>query len=116
MNLKASDIMTQPVVAVNEAAPVKDLIQLLNEKSISGVPVVDDEGGLVGVISITDLLAANIGEIDIAARRVLQHRVHQHCFLGPLASYFGLERLSGKPRKTVGVGADADIAKDLDKL
>jgi CBS domain-containing protein len=65
MNLKASDIMTQPVVAVNEAAPVKDLIQLLNEKSISGVPVVDDEGGLVGVISITDLLAANIGDDEL---------------------------------------------------
>ena len=62
MNLTARDLMTAPVISVQETTRVKELVGLLNEKSISGVPVVDEEGVLVGVISITDLLSANIGD------------------------------------------------------
>ena len=65
MNLKARDIMTQPVVSVNETAQVKELVAMLNKNTISGAPVVDDAGLLVGVISITDLLAANVGEDEL---------------------------------------------------
>lgn len=59
MKLTASDLMTAPVVSVSESLSVRDLIDLLNEHKITGVPVVDKEGLLVGVISISDLLAAN---------------------------------------------------------
>jgi CBS domain-containing protein len=62
MNLAASDVMTQTVVSVSESLSVKELIDLLNENTITGVPVVDEEGLLVGVISITDLLAANFSD------------------------------------------------------
>lgn len=65
MNLTARDIMTSPVVSVNEATPVKDLMHLLSTRTISGAPVVDEAGDLVGVISITDLLAANIGDDEL---------------------------------------------------
>jgi CBS domain-containing protein len=64
MNLTAKDFMTTPVISVHESTTVRDLVALLNEKSISGVPVVNDAGELVGVISITDLLAANVGDVE----------------------------------------------------
>ena len=62
MNIIARNVMTSPVVSVQESTLVKELVGLLKENSISGVPVIDDDGILVGVISITDLLAANIGD------------------------------------------------------
>ena len=64
MNLVAKDLMTSPVVSVCETTTVKELVALMSKRAISGVPVVDEGGMLVGVISITDLLAANLGDID----------------------------------------------------
>ena len=62
MNVSARDIMSAEVFSVSETTSVKELIDLLNEKMITGVPVVNAEGLLVGVISITDLLEANFGD------------------------------------------------------
>ncbi len=57
MDLVAGDIMTYPIISAREEMAVGELISLLQEKRISGVPVVDADDRLVGVISITDLLA-----------------------------------------------------------
>lgn len=57
MNLTARDIMSHPVICAREDMTVDELISLLRENAISGVPVIDGEGDLVGVISITDLLS-----------------------------------------------------------
>lgn len=62
MNLTAREIMGSPVITIREDTPAQDLVALLSEKAISGVPVVDGDGKLVGVVSITDLLAANLGD------------------------------------------------------
>lgn len=53
--MKASDIMTAPVIAVGPRTPVGEIAALLLEKRISAVPVVD-EGRLVGMVSEGDLL------------------------------------------------------------
>jgi CBS domain-containing protein len=53
--MKASDIMTSPVITVGPRTPVREIAALLLEKRISAVPVVDD-GRLVGMVSEGDLL------------------------------------------------------------
>ena len=52
----AQDIMTTPVITVTSSVDIKDLARLLTSKSISGVPVVDDSGLLLGIVTETDLL------------------------------------------------------------
>ncbi|MBI3928065.1 MAG: CBS domain-containing protein [Armatimonadetes bacterium] len=47
--------MTRKLVTVQETMSVRELARLLVSKMISGVPVVDAEGNLVGVVSTTDL-------------------------------------------------------------
>lgn len=54
--LQARDIMTKEVVTVNPQLPVLELARLLAEKKINGVPVVDDAGQLVGVVTQSDLI------------------------------------------------------------
>ncbi len=53
--MRASDIMTRDVIAVVPSTPVTALAQLLVERRISAVPVVDN-ARLVGVVSESDLL------------------------------------------------------------
>jgi CBS-domain-containing membrane protein len=53
--MKASDIMTSPVVTVEPDTEVRTIAELLVKHRISGVPVVDD-GRLVGIVSEGDLL------------------------------------------------------------
>ncbi len=55
----AADIMTRDVVTVTPEMPVKELAQLLTSKDISGVPVVDATGDLIGVVTESDLIDQN---------------------------------------------------------
>ena len=64
-----SDVMTTPVVTVTEDAPLKDVAAKLLEHRISGMPVLDGRGQLVGVISEADLLLKEQGADAIPHRR-----------------------------------------------
>lgn len=55
-DLKAADIMTKEVVSVYPETPVSEVVKLLMEKKISGVPVISRHGAVLGVISEGDLL------------------------------------------------------------
>jgi CBS domain-containing protein len=54
--MKARDIMTSPVITVKPRTEVQKVAQLFLDRCISGAPVVDDEGKLVGMVSEGDLL------------------------------------------------------------
>jgi CBS domain-containing protein len=54
--MKARDVMVSPVITVQENATVRDVARLLIEKHIGAVPVVDDTGCLVGIVTETDLM------------------------------------------------------------
>lgn len=54
--LNASDIMTTDVITVKKDTSLKDLAKLLYENHINGVPVVDDDGLLIGIICESDLI------------------------------------------------------------
>ena len=53
--MKVSEVMTTDVVTINYDASLLELARLLDKKRVSGVPVVDGDGLLVGIISRTDL-------------------------------------------------------------
>jgi CBS-domain-containing membrane protein len=57
--LKARDIMTKDVVTVNPQTSIRELAALLLERKISGAPVVDDAGKLLGVVTESDLIFQN---------------------------------------------------------
>ena len=54
--MRASDVMTRSVVTVTQDATIVDAAKLMLRHRISGVPVVDREGRLVGIITEGDLL------------------------------------------------------------
>jgi CBS domain-containing protein len=50
------EVMSSPVVTVGPRTPVKQAVRLLDEHRITSMPVVDEEGRLVGVVSEADVL------------------------------------------------------------
>lgn len=56
MSLTVEHVMTADVVAVDEATSFHTVAERLIEHGISGLPVVDDAGRVVGVVSEADLL------------------------------------------------------------
>ncbi len=103
MQATAKDVLTPDVVRVTEDMEVHAVARLLGHEAITGAPVVDEEGHVVGVISQRDLLdhiltpfpegltattvrdimtpvAVTVGEdtplADVAAR-MAQHGIHR---------------------------------------
>ena len=54
---KASDYMTDTLVTLSPETELLDAMALLVEKQVSGAPVIDDRGNLVGIITERDCLA-----------------------------------------------------------
>ncbi|WP_405521739.1 CBS domain-containing protein [Streptomyces canus] len=52
-----SSVMTTEVVRATHGTPFKEVTRLLREHRISGLPVVDEDDKVIGVISETDLMA-----------------------------------------------------------
>jgi CBS domain-containing protein len=56
MHSLVKDLMTTQVVTVGPATPFKEIVARLAEQRVSAVPVVDDAGLVLGVVSEADLL------------------------------------------------------------
>jgi CBS domain-containing protein len=56
VTLCASDVMIKDVITISELTPIKEVAKLFGEQKITGAPVVNAEGELVGVISETDII------------------------------------------------------------
>jgi CBS domain-containing protein len=54
--MKAMDVMVRDVIAIGPEASVADAAKLIAENDVSALPVVDDDGRLVGIISEGDLM------------------------------------------------------------
>ena len=54
--MRAMDVMTTNVITVGPDTAVQEVAKILSERSISGVPVVDVENRLIGIVSEGDLL------------------------------------------------------------
>jgi CBS domain-containing protein len=66
--LRVADVMTLDPVTVTPDTSVETAERLLHANRIHGLPVVDDENRLVGVISQTDLLLSGAQSIGAALR------------------------------------------------
>lgn len=58
MSLTARDAMTPQVTTVHQDTRATDLIKMFRESHFTGIPVVDDAGKAVGLVSESDILRA----------------------------------------------------------
>lgn len=55
--ITAGQVMTTPVISISPHTPISQIAELLTVRHISGVPVVDETGTVLGLVSERDLLA-----------------------------------------------------------
>ena len=117
--MKVRDIMTTDVVSAKRGTPVNELAKLMGARDISGVPVLDDAGAVVGVVTELDMIVRNtrldmprfiqildLGRIPLERRSDYEHRMRH--MLGTRAEDLMSEEV-------VTVGPD-DGVEDLAEL
>ncbi len=107
--LSARDVMTREVVTIGPEASVSDLAKLLEERRISGVPVINAQGAIVGVITQSDLVQRSKDLELPPALNILD----LHLFL-ETPSHFQkrLEKLLGNKVKDVMTADPVTVAPD----
>lgn len=67
--ISATDLMNPEVITVRDDMTLPELARFLVDNEITGAPVVDGSGCLVGVVSLVDLAGAASGERRLVAER-----------------------------------------------
>jgi CBS domain-containing protein len=54
--LEAKDIMTKEIICIKKDVPIVEAIKLMSKNNITGIPVIEDDMTLVGILSEQDVL------------------------------------------------------------
>ncbi len=111
----ASDIMTHKVCTTRPETSVQELAQLLSSQRISGAPVVDDKGQIVGIVTEADIIGKvdreGLRVADIMCRELIT--VEEETPVGEIASLLTERKIKRVPvvhnGKLVGIVSRADI-------
>lgn len=80
--LTARAIMTENVVTIDQSASIQEAIELLLSKRISGLPVIDNAGQLVGIVTEFALLAIAYDH-KVREDTIAQHMTTELHTVGP---------------------------------
>ncbi|MCC5033869.1 CBS domain-containing protein [Streptomyces sp. WAC 00631] len=105
---KVGTAMTIDVVRAVATTPFKDIVTWLDEHGISGMPVVDDDEKVIGVVSVSDLMSSRAGRDGAGGRETGPGA-------GPEAGTGGLRlpRLGHTARRAAGEDGRAPTAGEL---
>ena len=80
--ISVGDIMVSELATVREDAGVFEVIQYMRGKGVRRLPVVDGSGGLVGIITLDDLLEL-LSEELLALAKLVQHEQKKEAISRP---------------------------------
>ncbi len=89
----AKDVMTTDVITVTQEATVEEVAKIITDSKVSGVPVVNEQGKLVGIVS----------EGDIIARSKNLHIPTHFQLLGGVIYLEGTKKLEADLKKMIAV-------------
>lgn len=116
--MRVRDIMISEVVAVTAEASVNRIAQLMGERGVSGVPVVDEGGHLVGIVTELDLIVRNTRLDPPAFFLLLDGRIPLESpthFRRRIQHMLGTRAADVMTQAVVSVGPDTEI-EDLAAL
>ena len=68
-----SSLMTAQVHTCTPASSVHDLAQTMTDHRVRHVPVIDDDGALIGIVSIGDVVKARLDELEAEQRHMVDY-------------------------------------------
>jgi CBS domain-containing protein len=111
----ASDIMTRKVCTIQPGATAQEVAQLLDQHRISGAPVVDAQGRLIGMITEADIIS-KVNREGLRVADIMTHElivVAEDTPVGEIAQLLTERKIKRVPvvkdGKLVGIVSRADI-------
>jgi CBS domain-containing protein len=111
----ASDIMTRKVATIRPEASAQEAAQLLDEKRISGAPVVDAESKIIGIITEADIIS-KVNRDGLCVADIMSHDViaiSEETPVSEIAALLTERKIKRVPvvcdGKLVGIVSRADI-------
>lgn len=101
--MTARDIMTKDVITVSPQTTVAEIAALLTKHGIAGVPVVDDERRVVGVVT----------EADLVVRSARPHFPHYIQLLEGFVFLESPKRFDEEVRKMIAMTAEEIMTRDV---
>lgn len=110
--MQAKNIMTRDVITAGPAMPVRGLATLLIKNQISGVPVVDGRGKIIGVVSEADIIAKKGKDVrSIMSKKLFT--VEEETPIEKIAELMSANKIARLPvlskGRIVGIVSRADI-------
>jgi len=114
----AKEIMTKQVVSTRPSCKVEEVTRVLYHHGISGLPVLDDEGRVIGMVTEADILARTAGQDTIEdIMSAPAHSVSEEAPLQEIASLLTDKKIKRVPvvreGRLVGIVSRADIVRAL---
>jgi CBS domain-containing protein len=75
--ITAGDIMTAKLVLIKESAGIMQAMQLMTSKGVRRLPVVDADGGLVGIITLDNLLLLLARELGVLTKLLVREHKNE---------------------------------------
>jgi CBS domain-containing protein len=111
----ASDIMTRKVATIRPETSAQEAAQLLDEKRISGAPVVDAESKIIGIITEADIIS-KVNRDGLCVADIMSHDViaiSEETPVSEIAALLTERKIKRVPvvcnGKLVGIVSRADI-------
>ena len=109
--MKARDVMTSPPITVTLDTAITDVAALLLERRISAVPVVDEHGRMVGIISEGDLLRRSESDTERRRPQWLEMLLDPNIQAADFVKTHGTHAGAVMTRDVVAVSPDTDLAE-----
>ena len=114
----AKEIMTKEVVSTRPSCQVDEVIRVLYHHGISGLPVLDDEKRVIGMVTEADILGRTTGQDTVEQiMSAPAHTVAEDSSLEDIATLLNEKKIKRVPvvseDKLVGIVSRADVVRAL---
>jgi CBS domain-containing protein len=114
--MQAKDIMTRDIISVTPGMTIKSLAMTLIKNQISGAPVTDKSGKIIGVVSEADIVAKKGKDVkSIMSKKIIS--VREDTAVEEIAQLMTTHRIKRVPvmrdRSVVGIVSRADIVSAI---
>jgi len=121
-DVNVAEVMRREVVTVRPDSPVTEVVKLLLDKDFTAIPVVEDEGKVVGMVSDNDLLERGGIRVTLSLKRAADpdfvQELHKS-LIGPgrkVSEVMTREVVTVAPETVLGKAAKLMVEKHLKRL
>lgn len=118
--LRIADVMSRKVVCVLESTTIEQVASLCNQRGFSGVPVVDETQGLIGIVTLSDIIRQIFDQKSLSTYSEIGGEILEQKTLAildePVRNYMQTQVITVAPEATVREACQLMTAHGIRRL